>query len=73
MRKGFLLRTHHWSYIQYEEDASGGIELFDIREDPGQFTNLALNPEYRSIADTFKARMAGKLKAVRTNDLGWQN
>ena len=68
MRKGFLLRTHHWAYIQYKEDGSGGIELFDTRKDPGQFTNLALNPEYyKSIVDTFKARMAGKLKAVRDN------
>ena len=45
------------------------IELFDIKKDPGQFTNLALNPEYRSIVDTFKARMAGKLEAVRDNEL----
>lgn len=69
MRKGFLLRTHHWAYIQYEEDASEGIELFDTTKDPGQFTNLALNPQYKSIVDTFKARMTGKLRAVRDNDL----
>ena len=69
MRKGFLLRTDDWAYIQYEEDASGGIELFDIKKDPEQYTNLAVNPEYAPKVDEFKARMVAKLEAVRDNDL----
>ena len=28
--KGFLLREDKWAYIQYGEDASQGIELFDM-------------------------------------------
>src|SRR4029079_14332497 len=40
-RKGFLLREDKWAYIQYNEDASGGIELFDMVKDPKQYTNLA--------------------------------
>ena len=70
MRRGFLLRTHDYSYIQYEEDASKGIELFDIKKDPGQYTNLAKNPEYTQVVEQFKNRMAERLKEVRTNDLG---
>jgi iduronate 2-sulfatase len=70
MRKGFLLRTHEYSYIQYGEDASGGVELFDIKNDPGQFTNLAALPEYKFLAESFKSRVAGKLVEVRSNDLG---
>lgn len=69
MRKGFLLRTNDWAYIQYEEDASGGIELFDINKDPGQYTNLARNPEYASTVAAFKKRMIAKLEDVRDNDL----
>ncbi len=69
MRKGFLLRTDDWAYIQYEEDASGGIELYDINKDPEQYTNLAVNPEYAPKVDEFKARMVAKLEAVRDNDL----
>ncbi len=69
MRKGFLLRTDDWAYIQYNEDASGGIELFDINKDLGQYTNLALNPEYASTVDRFKAQLAEKLRDVRDNDL----
>lgn len=68
--KSFLLRTDEWAYIQYNEDASAGIELFDMQNDPKQFTNLANNPKYAKVVATFKRKLAEKLKAVRTNDLG---
>ena len=70
MRSGFLLRDDRWSYIQYGEDARRGIELFDMKKDPKQFTNLANSPHHKDTVDAFKARMAAKLKEVRTNDLG---
>lgn len=68
--KGFLLRTDLWAYIQYGEDAAGGIELFDAVKDPKQYTNLAAKPELTSLVAEFKARMTAKLLEVRTNDLG---
>lgn len=70
MRKGFLLRTQEYSYIQYGENAENGVELFDIQTDPEQYTNLALMPEYKFLAESFKNRMAVKLAEVRNNDLG---
>lgn len=69
MRKGFLLREHKWAYIQYNEDASGGIELFDTETDPQQYSNLAEVPELRDVVDGFRQKMARKLAAVRANDL----
>jgi len=69
MRKGFLLREDRYAYIQYGEDASGGIEFFDSRTDPKQYTNLAASPEHKSIVSRFKAAMEAKLKEVRDNDL----
>lgn len=69
MRKGFLLREDRYAYIQYGEDASGGIELFDSRTDPKQYTNLVASPEHRPIVARFKAAMEAKLKEVRDNDL----
>ena len=66
----FLLRTKLWAYIQYDEDAGSGMELFDMIKDPKQFTNLAADPEYASIAETFRLGLAAKLKQVRNNDLG---
>lgn len=68
-RKGFLLRDERYAFIQYGEHGERGIELFDTRKDPGQYTNLAENPEYRSTVERLKANMVEKLTEVRDNDL----
>lgn len=68
--RGFLLRDERWAYIQYKEDASGGIELYDMQKDPRQFTNLAEHPEHRLTVTVFREKLAEKLKDIRTNDLG---
>lgn len=68
-RKGFLLRERDYAYIQYGERAAGGIELFDMRSDPKQYTNLAASPAHADVVDGFKRKMAAKLKSVRDNDL----
>lgn len=67
--KGFLLREDKWAYIQYEEDASKGIELFDMAADPKQYNNLASKPESAAVVAHFKIKMAAKLHEVRKNDL----
>ena len=67
--KSFLLRTDKWAYIQYDEDAGSGIELFDMEKDPQQFTNLAENPAYATVVDDFKEKLKHKLQEVRANDL----
>jgi iduronate 2-sulfatase len=68
-RKGFLLRDEKWAYIQYGEKAEKGIELFDVKKDPKQYTNLANKKEYQPVVNEFKKKMAAKLAAVRDNDL----
>lgn len=68
--KTFLLRTKKWAYIQYDEDAGAGIELFDMENDPKQYRNLALQPDYQDIVAEFQEKLKDKLLAVRTNDLG---
>lgn len=67
--KGFLLRTDRWAYLQYGEDASQGVELFDMERDPKQFTNLAEEPAYAETVAKFRAALAQKLVDVRANDL----
>ena len=67
--KTYLLRTKKWAYIQYDEDAGSGIELFDMEYDPKQYNNLADNPQYAEILDKFRERLQKKLKEVRNNDL----
>jgi iduronate 2-sulfatase len=69
MRKGFLLREDRWSYIQYQEDASKGIELFDMENDPLQYDNLAGDPQHADLIAEFQEKMAAKLEELRENDL----
>lgn len=69
MRKGFLIRDDRFAYIQYGEDAKGGVELFDCEKDPEQFTNLAGRPEYADRQGAMARRLAAKLVDVRANDL----
>ena len=68
--RGFLLRTDDYAFIQYKENASAGIELFDMRKDRKQYTNVASRSEYATVITSFKKQLAEKLNAVRTNDLG---
>lgn len=69
MRKGFLIRDQRYAYIQYREDASQGVELFDCHADPEQFTNLADRPEMSAIQNRLADRLQEKLVSVRDNDL----
>lgn len=69
MRKGFLLREQDWAYIQYQEDASKGIELFDLKADPNGYTNLAEDPAHADRVSAFQKKLAAKLEEVRDNDL----
>ncbi len=61
--------SSRWAYIQYEEDASGGIELFDTANDPKQYTNLATSADHQPLVQRLKAKLAEKLVEVRDNDL----
>jgi iduronate 2-sulfatase len=67
--KGFLLRDERYAFLQYGEDAAGGIELFDAVKDPGQFTNLAGRPEQAELVRVYRAKLAAKLAEVRSSDL----
>lgn len=68
--KGLMLRDDRWVFIQYGEDAKGGIELFDMHNDPRQITNLAKSLDHVSRVEEWKAKITTKLAALRANDLG---
>jgi arylsulfatase A-like enzyme len=65
----FLLRTEKWAYIQYGESGVGGVELFDMVNDPKQFINMAERPEYASVVAEFSRELEERLGALRRNDL----
>jgi len=68
--KTFLIRDDDYAYIQYNEDASAGMELFDMKKDPKQYTNLADDPNYLTVVSEYQEKLKSKLAEVRTNDLG---
>jgi arylsulfatase A-like enzyme len=65
----YLLRTPKWAYIQYDEDAGSGMELFDMEYDSKQYNNLAYLPKFQDIVKDFQKKLRKKLKDVRNNDL----
>lgn len=68
--RSFLLRNEDWAFIQYDEDGGAGMELFDMKKDPQQYTNLAEDPDYAETVDFFRKKLKKKLAEVRQNDLG---
>ena len=65
----FLLRTDKWAYIQHGKKGEKGLQLFDMKKDPKQYTNLAENPDFAHIVERFKTRLAAKLEDLGNNDL----
>ena len=56
-----VLRTDRWAFIKYRD---GSEELYDMKRDPGQFTNLA-KPNQRRTIELFMGGLNRKLEAIR--------
>ena len=51
------IKSDRFRYIQYED---GGEELYDHRNDPNEWTNLANDPNYKNIIDDLKEQLPKK-------------
>lgn len=53
-RGNYTLRTKTWRYTRYFD---GTEELYNESEDPNEWTNLAGNPEYKSLMEKFARQL----------------
>jgi arylsulfatase A-like enzyme len=60
---GESIRTHDWRFTQWGFGAKG-MELYDRRKDPGEFTNLAGDPSYDKQLEKLKAQLEAKRMAA---------
>lgn len=62
---GRMLRTDRYKYIAY---SAGKLreQLFDMKKDPGEMNNLAVDPAYQSVLEDHRKRLA--LRIRETND-----
>lgn len=49
----YAVIDRQWRYIHYADETE---ELYDVRKDPNEWTNLAGNPEYEEVKAAFKAK-----------------
>ena len=65
--KGVSYRTTHWAYMRYQD---GSEELYDMREDPNQFTNLASQSQHESTLKELRRKLDRRLEQVALTDGG---
>jgi iduronate 2-sulfatase len=54
-RNGYSLRSDRWAYMRYHD---GSEELYDMAEDPDQFTNIAGDPAHSSVLQEWGERLS---------------
>ena len=57
---GHLLRTDRWAYLSWKD---GTAELYDMQDDPQQFTNLADHEEHRKTRLAMQQQLDAKLQS----------
>ena len=56
---GESIRTKAWRFTQWGFGEKG-LELYDLKNDPGEFTNQARNPEYAPVVRMLRAQLIAK-------------
>lgn len=56
---GESIRTPDWRFTQWGF-GEAGMELYDLKQDPGEFTNQASNPEYKHQLEQLREQLVAK-------------
>lgn len=67
---GESLRTHQWRFTQWGFGDSGN-ELYDLKNDPGEFTNQANNPEYAQTLSKMREKL--DTKRIQAGYQSWKD
>ena len=59
LHKGHSLRTDEWAFMRYSDDSE---ELYDMNNDPLQFTNLAGKSEFQEIKNSLATQLQQRLR-----------
>ena len=60
---GESIRTKDWRFTQWGFGRKG-MELYDLKTDPGEFTNQAENPKYAAIVESLRKQLIAKRLAA---------
>jgi iduronate 2-sulfatase len=58
---GKAVYTEHLRYAEYGDDASAGVELYDVAADPHEFKNLATDPAHADTAKRMKSLLDAQI------------
>ena len=56
---GRMVKNENWRYVEWD-DAKMGVELYNQKNDPIEYKNLAIDPAYKSVLDEMKKLMHKK-------------
>lgn len=59
--KEFALRGDQWAYMLYADDSE---ELYDMKNDPKQFNNLAEDPNYENVKAEWRKKLESRISAA---------
>jgi iduronate 2-sulfatase len=57
-RRDFALRGAEWAYMLYADDTD---ELYNMKTDPKQFTNLANDPKYTKVKEEWRMKLENRI------------
>ena len=59
-----MLRTNDWKLVRYYH-SNGLDELYDLKTDPGELTNLYRDPQHRELRARLQQRLEERMKMIR--------